>query len=441
MSKRHQINANDLESVIRRLQELVMANSGEDEFEEIFKILIAKLYCEKFPHEKPELNPHFSPAINYENINAILLKASKKWRSIFETPATIKLTKEHLAVCVEALFPLTISTTSLEVLDNAFEYLNSKTSKGDKGQYFTPRHVIECCIQMVSPSPNETILDPACGSGGFLIHALNFVKQKYKNVDIQQYVQNSLWGFDFDPRTIKIAKALSLISSNAQANLFQVNSLLRRTSQKSIFVSDQTPCLTIEDITRAQLKKFKGYDIIVTNPPFAGEIREESILENYELYQNGRRIERDVLFIERCVGLLRPGGKLCIVVPHNKLASNTWAYVREWLAKKIRIVSVLSLGRNTFLPHTHQKTSVIFGTKRETGSYLPNEDILFLISEKEGKDSTGQIINRSKISENLSLWQRADHDFEELVGEFKTFVTKFEIPWTTRYASKNNSKN
>ena len=103
-----------------------------------------------------------------------------------------------------------------------------------------------------------------------------------------------------------------------------------------------------------------------------------------------------MLFLERCVGLLRPGGRLGIVLPHSKLGGAGWAGLREWLLRRVRVVAVLGLGRNTFLPHTHQKAAVVFGVKREQPARPEREDIIFLISEKEGKDSRGQIIPRPR---------------------------------------------
>jgi type I restriction enzyme M protein len=195
--------------------------------------------------------------------------------------------------------------------------------------------------------------------------------------------------------------------------------------------ADELPRLTIEDVLRARSKQFKGFDVVLTNPPFAGEIKEPEILENYQLRRKGRRVERDVLFLERCVRLLRPGGRLAIVLPHNKLGGAMWDYLRQWLLRHMRVVAVLGLGRNTFLPHTHQKTSVVFAVKREKPvRSADSERILFLISEKDGKDSRGQIIQRVGTTEEDPAWIRADHDLDELASRFHDFVTELGIPWS-----------
>ncbi len=187
-------------------------------------------------------------------------------------------------------------------------------------------------------------------------------------------------------------------------------------------VNDGASVLTIEDICRTRFRNHKGFDVIATNPPFAGDVLEEHILEAYESSRGRQRIERDVLFLERCVDLLGPGGRLAIILPHNKFAISAWSYVREMLVKKARVLAVVGLGRNTFLPHTHQKASVLFATKRLPGEAMkPNERIFFAISEKDGKNSKGQLIPLPNVREDDISWARVDHDLGQVESEFRAF--------------------
>lgn len=433
MAKRYSMHRGDWESVFGRLQELVMANSGEDEFEEIFKILVAKLFDEKQLGSNYGFHLYQSPTETAAAINALIAQAAERWRGILEIPAASRLTSEHLSICVEALQDYSLVNTSLEVLDGALEYLVSRVAKGAKGQYFTPRHVVECCVQIIDPSPDEIVLDPACGSGGFLIHTLDHVRGNLAPENMPRYCEQHLWGFDFERRATQVAKALMLVVGDGHANLFRLNSLILPGSQAAPTAqndAEDTPRLTIEDVVRSRFRHFRGFDVILTNPPFAGEIREANILQSYALYRKARRLERDVLFLERCVGLLRPGGRLGIVLPHNKLGSFAWAYVRDWLVRHMRIVAVLGLGRNTFLPHTHQKTNVLFAVKRRRPIRThPREDILFLISERDGKDSKGRIIARPNTDPEANAWLRADHDLEDVVSRFRDYVRSADIAW------------
>lgn len=430
MAKRHQIRAGDWESIVGRLQELVLANSGEDEFQEIFKILVAKLFSEKFAGRVPAFRLEESPAATAKTVNDLLARADSRWSGIVQGDARSLLADEHLAICVEAIMDHSICDTNFEILDGFFEFLVSHVAKGSKGQYFTPRQIIDCCVKIMNPTPSESVLDPACGSGGFLVHVLNHNAHRLE-VPLRDYCAKYLWGCDFDRRAIQVAKALMLVAGDGSTNLHQLNSLFTETSGDLVDVaSNGIPRLTIEDLLRSKTRKFPGFDVVLTNPPFAGEIRETSLMRSYQVARRNRRMERDVLFLERCVQLLRPGGRLGIVLPHNKFAGASWAYLREWLVRNVRIVSVLGLERNTFLPHTHQKTSVLFGVKRRKPfQQMGNEPVLFLLSESSGKDSTGRVRERPGTSPVQTAWERADHDLESVVERFEEFTRTHGVEW------------
>lgn len=431
MAERHYIRLGDLQSLVRRLQELVLANSGEDEFQEIFKILVAKLFSEKFPNRTQRFEVLTSPAATAKSVNRLIVGANSQWPGIILGDTRSRLTDEHLTICVDAISGHSICDTNLEVLDGFFEFLVSHVAKGAKGQYFTPRQIIDCCVKIIDPAPTEMVLDPACGSGGFLMHVLNHNVERL-DTDARDYCAKHLWGCDFDRRAIQVAKALMLVAGDGSTNLHQVNSLLRET-YGNLFetVEDDMPRLTIEDILRSKARNFRGFDVILTNPPFAGEIREQTLLAGYQIARRNRRMERDALFLERCVQLLRPGGRFGIVLPHNKFGGKNWAYLREWLIRHVRVVGVVGLDRNAFLPHTHQKTSVLFGVKRERPVRHPkNEPILFLISESSGKDSTGRIRERGEAVVGQTAWERADHDLDNIVERFKEFTRTHDVDWS-----------
>jgi len=428
MAKRHTNLEGNLESMFLRLEELVLANSGEDEFEEVFKLLVAKLWAERsgsaarFRAEREE-------AMTFEGVVKLLREAERAWPGIVEPDSRPALTPEHLQICVEALARHTISDSSLEVLDGFFEFMVSRAAKGSKGQYFTPRYVVELCVRMLEPRAHESVLDPACGSGGFLFHALNFVRDQegLGGKALQQYCESKLWGFDIDPRAVRVAKALMVLSGDGQSNIVRLNSLLTP-EMGGLFPlqgQDTINMLTVEDVTRARLRHHKGFDVILTNPPFAGEVLERHVLDGYNVSRGKARIERDVLFLERCVDLLRPGGRMAMVLPHNKFAATEFGGIREWVMKKCRILGVVALGRHTFLPHTHQKASILFVQKRLAGSSLVrDEGIFFALSEKDGKNSKGQIMVREGSGADTPMWDTIDHDFAEVIDDFKTFRTR-----------------
>ena len=391
---------------------------------------MAKLFSEKSAGHALAFRVEDSPRATAASINSLLARASSRWSGIVNGEARSFLTDQHLEICVEAIMNHSICDTNIEILDGFFEFLVSHVAKGSKGQYFTPRQIIDCCVKIMDPAPTESVLDPACGSGGFLVHVLNHNSHRIK-MPLREYCAKYLWGCDFDRRAIQIAKALMLVSGDGSTNLHQLNSLFTETPTDLLEVAaDGVPKLTIEDLLRSKTRKFPGFDVVLTNPPFAGEIKERSLVHRYQLSKKNRRMERDVLFLERCVQLLRPGGRLGIVLPHNKFAGASWAYLREWLVRNMRIVSVLGLDRHTFLPHTHQKTSVLFGVKRPKPILRPEgEPVLFTVSESSGKDSTGRIRERPGVSFIQTAWERADHDLDSVVAHFRDFTREHDVGW------------
>lgn len=439
MSKRHVITPDSVESLLVRLEELVLANSGEDEFEEIFKLLISKLWDERSGKER-RFRATDDARLTLLQVNSLLAEAKRVWPGIIGQDDSIRLSPEHLTTCVRVLQRFNLVGAGVEALHASFEFLTARASKGAKGQFFTPRYVVEFCVRMVNPSASETVLDPACGSGAFLFHAFNWLSES-KHLDSDEkassYLRNNLWGFDFDLRAVRIAKALMLIADGDSANIIRLNSLLKPEAVGSLFSqvsADQDGgdlFLTVEDVVRSRVKKSRGFDVIMTNPPFAGEIRDAGVLEGYTLAK-GERVERDILFLERCIELLKPGGRLAIVLPHNKLAGVQFAYVRNWLLKHARVVAVVGLGRNTFLPHTHQKTSVLFAERRrERKTRIGEERIFFGVSEQDGKDSHGNTVFRARpeSSGSTGLWENVDHDLEGVLSAFQQFAAEEGLAW------------
>jgi type I restriction enzyme M protein len=426
MTKRHHNQKGNLQSLFLRMEELVLANSGEDEFEEVFKLLIAKLWDEQ--SQQSRFHCYNTDEATFAAINKLMQQAEKEWFGVLHEVKS-RLTPEHLSICVDAISKHTISNDSLDVIDSFFEFIVSKSAKGAKGQYFTPRHVVELCVRILRPASHETILDPACGSGGFLVHALRFVRrnERLNSEKFQQFCSEKLWGFDIDARATRVAKALMIFAGDGSSNIIRLNSLLK-SEMFGLFNYTNDSNLTIEDICRSRIKRHKGFDVILTNPPFAGEIMEKHFLDCYTVAKKKHRVERDILFIERCIELLKPGGRLAIVLPHNKFSGNSFNFLREWILKKARVLAVIGLGRHTFLPHTHQKVSILFLQKNPPSMKISLDyNIFFAISEKDGKNSKGQFILRENPSEIDSVWDTVVHDFSEIAENFAKFLIQENI--------------
>lgn len=399
MANRKTVTPKSFEGIYKRLEEVILANSGENEFEEIFKLVILKLWNEIY-------NEIYEKEI--KKADKKLKVIDNEWKGVLKG-TFFNITNEQYVICMTILNGISFLETGYEGIDSIFEFLISREKKGVKGQYFTPRYLVDFCTKIINPKAGEVVLDPAAGSGAFLYHTY------INNPDI---MPKDLWGFDFDHIAVRIAKLLMYVAELNGAHIYRVNSLVKNNK-----AAEGENITTIEDIMR--IEKQKGlFDVIMTNPPFAGEITEVEILKSYMVSKNKVRIERDVLFIERCIDLLKPNGRMSIVLPDNIFSGKDTVELRKWIDEQCRIVGVIGIPRNTFMPHTSVKTSILFLQKREKKEKM-EEKIFFGISERAGKDSRGNIQYRSENH----VWAEVDHDLEEIYNKFYSFMKEERIGW------------
>ena len=377
-------------------------------FNEIFKLIFAKIWdekeaLEKRKHKEVEFSKSIDPEITYERINNLFRKACEEWPGIFKEGENIELTKRHLQVCIGPIEGVRLMGSNLRIMDDAFEYLLPTEAKKKKGQFFTPRHVVEMCVRMLNPTRKEYVMDPACGSAGFLLHAMEWCYPASDNDTREtrkyKYASKHLWGIDFEERAAKTSRALMLIAGDGHTNIFgpDVSSLDPKTWHETM--SGQT---LMQELVKAKLlinkiaREDEGnifrdddfswkyfdelkFDVILANPPFAGEMKDKKMLAHYALAKpalkraknKAAKEERDVLFIERIIKFLKPGGRAAIVLPQGKFNNSSLAFIREWILRKARLLAVVGLHPNTFKPHTGTKTSVLF-VQKYTEAQLAN---------------------------------------------------------------------
>ena len=442
----------DLKEIIKHMEELVLANAGVDVFTEVFKLIYAKLYdeieAEKREDKEIQFRKYKDPQKTFSIINGLFKSAATKWPGIFFEQEVIRLSPEHLSIVVGELEKARLFGSDLQVIDEAFEYLIPEVAKGKKGQYFTPRHVIRMAVKMLNPKVNEYVIDPAAGSGGFLIAAMNWVGENYlKNPGAtKEYAQNYLYGIDFADETAKVSRALMLIAGDGRSHLFKLNSLDPREWQGEdedkmhARIELKKRLMKFSDYTEQEENektfKYFNFDVLITNPPFAGEIKDQGVLRQYNLAKkNGkltRMVERHLLFIERVLEMVKPGGRIAIVLPQGVLNNTNMQYVRQFLFDKARILAVVGLHGNTFKPHTGTKTSVLFLQKWE-GEPLNDYPIFMAVSQKSGKDNSGEYVFKKgpdgKPTHDSRGRKVLDHDLDEIADEFIKFAkeNKFEF--------------
>ena len=335
-----------LKGLILEMEDEVLANAGVDVFEELFKLIFTKLFDEMQSGRNKNRHLEFR---NYgdtetellEKIQNLFDNAKKKWEGVFTTDAKITLTPSHLSVCVASLESVKLFNSNLDVVDEAFEYLINKSSKGEKGQYFTPRYVIDMCIRMMNPQQHETVIDTAAGSCGFPVHSIFYVWEQIlkekglskshlftteeKPIECTDYVTEKVFAIDFDEKAVRVARTLNLIAGDGQTNVMHLNTLdYERWEEK---FNDETWNDTYNNGWK-KLKKLRenqksnkafNFDVLLANPPFAGDIKETRILAKYNLGKkpNGKyqsKVGRDILFIERNLDFLKPGGRMAVVL-------------------------------------------------------------------------------------------------------------------------------
>ena len=341
-----------LRALIKEMEDEVLASAGVDSFEEIFKLIFAKLYDELICANDSTAHLKFRNTGNTdfelkEKIQGLFDDAKKRWEGIFNEESKILLSPSHLAVCVSTLQDIKLFNNNLDVVDDAFEYLMSKAQKGEKGQYFTPRYVIDMCVKMMNPTLKDKIIDTACGSSGFTVHSIFKV---WKDIRLSKglepgdgftaaeripeetnFVRDNVFAIDFDEKTVRVARTLNLIAGDGQTNVLHLNTLdysrWNEVSKQEEW--NDTYNEGFKKLKKLQPKDSKDFsqfefDLVMANPPFAGDIKENTIISHYELGKNSagkwqNKVGRDVLFIERNLNFLKPGGRMAIVLPQDVL--------------------------------------------------------------------------------------------------------------------------
>lgn len=417
-----------LKGLIEEMEDEVLANAGVDVFEEVFKLIFTKLFDEMESGNNKRRTLEFR---NYgdtdedlkANIQVLFDKAKHKWSGVFNEDEKITLTASHLAVCVASLQDVKLFNSNLDVVDDAFEYLMSKSQKGEKGQYFTPRYVIDMCVKMLNPKEDEYMIDTAAGSCGFPVHTMFHVwkqildrlgiKQSHlfssekKPPECEEYVREHVFAIDFDTKAVRVARTLNLIAGDGRTNVMHLNTLdydrwddFTKDEDWEDIYHDGWKGLRALRKTRNQNRDFK-FDILMANPPFAGDIKESRIISKYELGKNSKgkyqnKVGRDILFIERNLSFLKDGGRMAIVLPQGRFNNASDKYIRDYIAERCRILAVVGLHGNVFKPHTGTKTSVLFVQKWDDKLCPRKEDypIFFATMKEPSKDNSGEKIYR-----------------------------------------------
>ena len=374
-----------------------------------------------------------------KRISKIFGKVKQEFPQIFEANDEIKLQPRSLAWIVAELQSYSLLETHVDVKGKAYEELVGANLRGDRGEFFTPRNIMRMAVEMVNPKPEEKVCDTSCGTGGFLVTAMNHIIEQLKRevaddfglgeiewsdyqkriVDdrIKQIVASDFYGFDINPDLVKATKMNMVMNNDGSGNINRNDSLLPPHEWTQELKQELADALKIqaENITNADSIAF--FDVIVTNPPFGSDIpiKDNHILEQFDIGHIWRKnggagwalsdmlqtsVPPEQLFIERCLQFLKPGGRLAIVLPDSILGNPGLGHIRQWLLEKTRIVASVDLHADAFQPRNGTQTSVLI-LQKKTQEEINEEryrrqitpyNIFMAMVEKVGHDRRGNTL-------------------------------------------------
>lgn len=449
------VKCTDLKGVFRRCNNYFFSNQGltqDKRFSEILKILFCKIEDEKdLFNEKctfyitPAEKKNSLGMKNFkERINVLFEKVKMRFKddNIFESTDTIILNDRCLSFAVAELQKYSLLETNVDVKGVAFETFVGANLRGEHGEFFTPREIVNMAATCIKPKIDEKICDPACGSGGFLVMALKNIRMQYDelakkrpnlNVDglFREYADKHIRGIDFNPDLARVSKMNMVLNDDGHSGIFHFDSL--------------TPF----DLWPEKIKKKiypESMDIILTNPPFGKKcvIDDKHILQHYKLghrwekvnnrWQQTQKVDEsrtpDILFIERCLDLLKPGGRMGIILPDGILGNDGLEYVRQYIMDNADLVAVIDCPVESFLPTTDTKTSLVILKKKKDRNNPQTFDVFMAIAKTCGHDRRGkEIYKRNKNGDILfdNNEPIIDNDFMEITRSLSEYVDSKNI--------------
>lgn len=431
--------ADNLLFAFRRCHNYIAGTEGKqkpDAFWELLKIIFAKIEDERsrkldFYTTATERESATAAGAAKARIQKIFeSKVLTKYGAIFqEKDHAIDLKPTVVAFVVSQLQGYSLLASPVDVKGVAYEEIVGSNLRGDRGEFFTPRNACRMAVTMLNPQPGERVIDPSCGTGGFLItamnHALAHIETEERSqwadaargTDVeraelfrkrQEYLGAMVYGLDLNPNLVRAAKMNMVMNNDGSGGLWQANTLANPRSWSG---------------DAADRVRLGGMDCVVANPPFGANIviDDREILEQYQLAamwdrgDNGWALRRDtngtpvyqksqppeILFLERIVQLLKPGsGRFAVVIPNGILNNPALGYVRTWLMQNVQILAVVDMARELFQPKNDTQTSMVLGRRLsddERRSALEGTleyPIFMAVAERVGHDRRGNVLYR-----------------------------------------------
>ena len=426
--------SHNLSAIFNECHNYIYANEGllkEKIFHEIVKLLVMKLYDEqnvtkhslRFGITSSEYRNILAntPSGFEVRIGKLFDAVRSKYPSLF-SDHSLKLKSIILAYIVGRLQHVSLTQTPGDVKGEAFQAFVYRHQRGDRGEFFTPHPIVRLAVEMMEPKPNERVIDPACGSGGFLIQTISYICRSNPNIDKAHYIQEHICGIEFNPDIALSAMIRLAFEGGARTEITCANALLENEQFNNAF------------------------DIVLTNPPFGskGKVEDQGILKSYLLARRWSKTQNgdwemtrnvlagqspEILFIEKCLKLLRPGGRMAIVLPDGLLQNITNSHIRFWIRSQAKVLGVVSIPQEAFIPYgTGIKTSLLLLQKLPADT----ERVFMARIQKFGYDVKGQPIYKrnddGRLMRTSSGLPIVDDDIDDIASAYNKFKNdKFEI--------------
>jgi type I restriction enzyme M protein len=423
----------------KRCHNYISGNQGlqkPEAFWELLKIIFCKIEDERslnsldFYITNREQKSQDGQLKSKKRLDQLFAKVKTKYPTIFKPNDQIELNRTVLGYVVSQIQGYSLLESPVDVKGVAYEQIVGSNLRGDRGEFFTPRNACKMAVELLTPEAGKRIIDPSCGTGGFLVTAMNVVlagfdahaRKRWRDPQAptpaelaehfrarQELMSISVVGLDINPNLVRATKMNMVMNNDGSGGLFQADSL------------KDPVTWSIEARERAQLGTF---DYVFTNPPFGTKIRIDSpeVLHQYELAANWdyddrahrwkKRIGSDgkpvlqgalppeILFIERALQFLRPGvGRMAIVIPNGILNNPPLGYLRQWLLDNAQILAIVDMQRDLFQPHNDTQTSMVFlRRKADAEKQKPSAYPIFTaVTDKIGHDKRGRNIYKRDV--------------------------------------------
>lgn len=455
----------DIRGLLRRCHNKLHGRGVDGDEEDLtmdmVRLILAKAMDEERTSELPDFYCTPEEYASPQGQEAVAKRVQALFREVTKLNADVFSQTEDISVGARAICDVVVELQQYKLLSDlnqsedwdimgyAYEQYTATYLKRTRGQFFTNRLVVDLMVALLDPGYQDIILDPAGGSGGFLTGAMRFVRHKIlssqgnaisKQRQLDRH-RTRLFMVEISKRLVKIAKTAMILNGDGHTGMTQGDSL-------GLFA-------TLNETVLAQCGKGKP-TVILTNPPFAGvgegRITDEAVLAEYatghrwtfvdDAFEQTKELAADgvppeMLFFERCIQWLAPGGRMAIVMPKGFLDTQTYRPARELLFTHCRLLGVVNCHKNTFQPHTGVRTCIVFMEKvasaKEAKADYP---IYFAICKKIGQDSEGVPVY--KRDDTGALTDQLDHDLAEILHDYRAMTVGKLKPSEYRFSVKRS---